>query len=201
MNRIKELRTKRGIKQSDLCKQLGVTQGSLSGWETGRYEPDLSAIKKMAEMFDVSVDYLIGRDETADERKTKGYFVPVLGRVAAGLPLFADEEILDYEELPLEWKKKGEYFGLTIKGQSMEPRICDGDVVIVRQQEDCNNGDVAIVMVNGDEATCKRVQKSDDGITLISNNPMFPPQFYTAKQIDTLPVKIIGVVAELRGKF
>ena len=83
----------------------------------------------------------------------------------------------------------------------MEPRISEGDVVIVRQQNDVESGDVAIVLVNGDDATCKRVVKHEHGLTLISFNPMHPPKFYTEQEVEQLPVQIIGRVMELRAKF
>lgn len=136
-----------------------------------------------------------------DDSKTDVYRVPVLGRVAAGIPLYAAEDIIDWEELPKSWEHKGEYFGLKISGNSMEPRICDGDVVIIRRQDTCESGQIAIVLVNGDAATCKRVFFHDNGITLVSNNPMFPPRFYTCEEVSSLPVQIIGVVAELRAKL
>lgn len=206
MNRIKEIRTMRGIKQIDLCKQLGITQGALSGWETGRYQPDISALKKMSEIFGVSVDYLIGSKDSSMEailgKPSPGAVrIPVLGRVAGGIPLYTLEEIIDWEEIPETMAHGEEYFGLSIKGHSMEPRICDGDVVIVRRQQTCENGAIAIVLINGDAATCKRVKFTDHGISLISSNPEFEPLFYTKKEIAELPVEIIGVVVELRGKF
>lgn len=206
MNRIKEIRTMRGIKQIDLCKQLGITQGALSGWETGRYQPDISALKKMSEIFGVSVDYLIGSKDSSMEsilgKPSPGAVrIPVLGRVAGGIPLYTLEEIIDWEEIPETMANGEEYFGLSIKGHSMEPRICDGDVVIVRRQQTCENGAIAIVLINGDEATCKRVKFTDHGISLIPSNPEFEPMFYTEKEIAELPVEIIGVVVELRGKF
>lgn len=84
----------------------------------------------------------------------------------------------------------------------MEPRIEDGEIVIVKQQEDVECGDVAIVLVNGDEATCKQVKKSPEGITLIGFNPVvYPPHFYSNKEIEELPVRVIGRVVESRKKW
>lgn len=83
----------------------------------------------------------------------------------------------------------------------MEPRMCDGDVVIVKKQDIAESGDIVIAMVNGDEATCKRLRKYKDGIELISNNPSYNPIFFTNEEIITKPVRIIGKVVELRGKF
>lgn len=179
-----------------LEKDLGYSNGYISQLRKGVFPSD--RLTEIAAYLDVPLDMLLGNDPEASE---SAYLVPVLGRVAAGLPLLADEEIIDWEELPKAWKLKGDYFGLVIKGQSMEPRMCEGDVVIIRKQESCESGQTAIVMVNGDEATCKRVVFHDNGLTLVSYNPVFPPQFYTSEEVEKLPVRIIGVVAELRAKI
>ena len=103
--------------------------------------------------------------------------------------------------MPQSWESQGEFFGLRIKGDSMEPRMESGDVVIVRQQSDANSGDTVIVLVNGDDATCKRLQKTDNGIMLVSTNPKYPPMFYSNEDIRTKPVVILGKVVELRQKY
>ena len=96
----------------------------------------------------------------------------------------------------------GEFYALKVKGNSMEPRICEGDIVIVKVQPDVECGDIAVVIVNGDEATVKKISKSEEGITLIANNTaVYTPRFYTNKQIAELPVIISGKVVELRAQF
>lgn len=199
MNRLKELRKAAGLSQQELADALSVHQTLISQIEREVVVPSGQLMVELADYFGVSTDYLLGRDEV--DAAPKSFFVPVLGRVAAGLPLFVAEDIIDWEELPEAWKRQGDYFCLEIHGQSMEPRMCEGDIVVVRKQDTCESGDTAIVLVNGDEATCKRVVFQDEGVTLISNNPMFPPQFITAEKVRTLPVQIIGVVVELRAKF
>mgnify|MGYP001623870656 CR=1 FL=1 len=135
------------------------------------------------------------------EKKSKNNYVkiPVVGTVAAGEPILAQENITDYEELPAEEFKDGEYFGLKIKGDSMFPRILEGDVVIVRQQSDCDNGKIAVVLINGDEATVKQIKKTKSGLMLIPYNKKYDPMFFTKEEIETKPVKIIGVVKRLIG--
>lgn len=96
---------------------------------------------------------------------------------------------------------KGKYFGLKVKGNSMEPRICEGDILIVKHQNDCKSGDIAIVMVNGNDATVKRLMKYADGIRLIPNNPAYEPIYFTNEEIISKPVKIIGKVIENRQKY
>lgn len=199
MNRIKHLRTGLEMKQSDLARQLNVGQNTISNWETGKTEPDTSSLQKMATIFGVSIDYILGH--IAPKASSEGMQVPVLGDVAAGIPIEAITDIVDYEEIDAALVGSGEYFGLRLKGASMEPRMREGDVVIVRKQEDVESGDVAVVMVNGDSATVKKIKKGPSGITLIPNNPVFDPMFYTNDEIQSLPVRILGKVVELRAKF
>lgn len=198
MNRIRALRAQNGIRQADLAKALRVSQAALSGYETGKFQADISTYIEMANFFGVSLDYLLGKPEPSQSGAVP---VPVLGDVAAGLPLLAEENILDYEEVSPEVAASGEIFGLRVKGSSMEPRIAPGDVVIVRKQENVDTGDTAVVLINGDSATVKKVKKETNGITLISNNPAYDPMYFSNDDIQCLPVTIIGKVIELRGKF
>lgn len=128
--------------------------------------------------------------------------IPVLGRVVAGIPLEAITDIIDYEEIPPSMARTGKFFALQVRGKSMEPTLRNGDVVIVRQQPNVENGEIAIVLVNGDEATVKEVKESPAGITLIGHNvAVYTPHFYTRDQIESLPITILGKVVELRRKF
>lgn len=134
-------------------------------------------------------------------RERKSVFIPVLGNVAAGIPMEAIENVIDYEEIDSAMAADGDYFGLRIRGASMEPRIREGDVVIVRKQADADTGDVVVVLVNGEDATVKKLKKGPNGISLIPFNPAFDVMFFSRQEIDALPVAIIGRVVELRGKF
>lgn len=131
----------------------------------------------------------------------KGVKINVLGKVAAGTPIEAIEDIIGTEEIPEDMAVTGTFFGLRIHGDSMEPKISDGDIVIVRQQDDAESGDTVIVSINGTDATCKRLRKYRDGIELISTNPSYEPMFFSNEDIVNKPVKIIGKVVELRCKF
>lgn len=197
MNRLRELRKAHNLTQTEVAKIVGIGQSGYSFWESGRSKIDDASLRKLAAMYDVTVDYLLG----SDAPPRKGVRVPVYRAVAAGIPIEAIEDIVDYEEIEPELAATGEFFGLRIKGQSMEPRICEGDVVIVRKQDDADTGDTAIVLVNGYEATCKRIKKDGHGIALIPNNPSYEVKYYSAEEISSLPVRIIGKVVELRGKF
>lgn len=201
MNRFREQRLRAGYKsQADLAKLLFVNQTAVSQWERGVTTPSPPILLKLSQLYGVSTDYLLGQNTSADEKK--GVEVPVLGDVAAGIPIEAVENIVDYEEIDTAMASTGKYYGLRIKGSSMEPRIREGDVVIVRQQEDADTGDTAVVLVNGDSATVKRIKKEPDGgLWLLPNNPAYDPQHYSPTEVAEKPVRIIGKVVELRGKF
>lgn len=203
-NNIRRARELKGLTQDELAKRMGYkSRSTIARIENGDNDVSQSKLKKFAEILDVSIDFLLddGKDKASVSRP-KGVRIPVLGNVAAGIPITAITDVEDWEEIPEKLASSGTYFALRIKGQSMEPRIKNGDVVIVRQQEDVDTGDVAIVLVNGDEATVKEVKKLDTGIMLIGwNTAVYSPRFYSAKDIKSLPVRIIGKVVELRGKF
>ena len=205
--RLKQLRNEKKINQRELANFLKVAPSTISMYESGQREPNFEVLESLADFFNVDLNYLLGKsDKTTklmleDEQKPQGLKIPVLGTVAAGIPISAVEDILDYEEVPQSWKNQGEFFALKIKGDSMEPRMESGDVVIVKQQSDANSGDTVIVLVNGDDATCKKLQKTDNGIMLVSTNPKYPPMFYSNDEIVTKPVVILGKVVELRQKY
>ena len=203
--RLKQLRTEKRINQRELAISLKVAPSTISMYESGHREPNFEILEILADFFNVDMNYLLGKtDKTTKliiENESNGFKIPVLGNVAAGIPISAVEDILDYEEVPISWKNQGEFFALRIKGDSMEPKIDDGDVVIVRQQSDANSGDTVIALVNGDDATCKRLEKTDNGIMLVSTNAKYPPMFFTKEDIATKPVVILGKVVELRSKF
>lgn len=202
--RLKMLREEKGLTQKDLAEKLSLTPKAISFYELGSREPSGDALIHMAHILGTTTDYLLGNSTTkeADQKVGRGVRIPVLGRVVAGIPIEAVEEILDYEEITPELAASGEFFALKIRGHSMEPRMMEGDVVIVRRQDDVESGDIAIVLVNGNEATVKRVKKQEDGITLIATNTsVYEPHYYSNKEIEELPVRILGKVIELRGKL
>lgn len=204
MNRFKELRKQHHYSQNELANILFVNQTAVSQWERGVTTPSPNLLLRLCDLYQTTTDYLLGRDAAAPEgppASTGGVWVPVLGSVAAGTPIEAVQDIRDYEEISADMAGQGEHFGLVIKGDSMEPKISSGDVVIVRRQSDVENGQIAVVMVNGDEATVKRIKKRPEGLMLIPSNPAYEPMFYSNREIEELPVIIIGRVVELRAKF
>ena len=198
--RIEEKRIAKGLKKKDLAKLINVHDTLIGKYERDEVDLGASKIKEIAKFLNTTPAYLMGWEDN-DKEAPQGIKIPVLGTVAAGIPISAVEDILDYEEIPQSWQNQGEFFGLKIKGDSMEPRMESGDVVIVKQQSDANSGDTVIVLVNGDDATCKRLEKTDNGIMLVSTNPKYPPMFYSLEDIQTKPVVILGKVVELRQKY
>ena len=197
---IKYYMQERNVRATDICNTLKFPMPTFSDWINARTYPRIDKIELMANYFGISKADLVEEHSTKKESST-AYTINVLGRVAAGIPINAVEEIIDTEEITEDMAKTGEFFGLRISGHSMEPRICDGDTVIVRQQSDVEDGDIAIVLVNGSDGTCKRIKRYQDSLALLPLNPTYEPMIYTKEQVADLPVKIIGKVVELRGKF
>lgn len=200
--KIKTLRIQRRMSQETLAKLTGYSDRStIAKIEKGKIDLSENKIIIFAQALGTTPAYLMGWIEEDNNKETNALKIPVLGNVAAGIPISAIEDILDYEEVPISWQSQGEFFALRIKGDSMQPKIDDGDVVIVKQQSDANSGDTVIALVNGDDATCKRLEKTDNGIMLVSTNAKYPPMFFTKEDIITKPVVILGKVVELRSKF
>lgn len=199
-NIIKDLRKKEKCTQAELAAKLSVNQTTVSCWETGKATPPPEMLMTLAQFFGVTVDYLMGNAPAKPEKK-KGVQIPVLGEVRAGYPMEAVENIIDYEEIDEETARRGEFFALRIKGDSMEPRFVEGDVVIVRKQQTADSGDIVVALVNGDSATIKKLKRHQNGITLVPSNAAYEPMYYSNEEIMELPVTILGKVVELRAKF
>lgn len=195
------LRKQHNMSQLKLATAIGVSRSTVAMWENGSSQPDNSMLIKLSELFNVSVDYLLGRDETPSSPTSNGTWIPVLGHVQEGLPVDAIQDIIDYEDISQISKNGSEYFALQVKGASMEPKFSEGDVVIVKKQDTAEDGEIVIALVNGDEATIKKLKKRADGIVLLPLNQQFDMMYYTAADIESLPVRILGKVVELRAKF
>lgn len=199
--RITKLRKERDLQQKEVAAAIGMNRIVLNRIELGKRPLRDDEAVALADFFHVTTDYLL-KGVTAQPRDKKGVRIPVLGRVVAGIPIEAVEEILDYEEITPELAATGEFFALQVKGDSMEPTLRDGDVVIVKKQPTVDSGDIAIVLVNGNDATVKEIKESPAGITLIGHNAaIYTPQFYSNEDIKNLPVQVLGKVIEMRRKF
>lgn len=214
---IKAYREENRMSMDDFSKASGLSKAYISQLENGinpktgeASVPSINSIKKAANGMFMTFDELFSQLDdnmkvtTSPEKvkmAKKAIRIPVLGNVAAGIPISAIETVIDYEEISEELAHTGEFFALKIKGDSMEPEIRNGDTVIVKQQDDAATGDIVIVLVNGDDATCKRLIKYHDGIRLMPINPVYEPIFYSKEEVVEKPVKIIGKVIENRRKY
>lgn len=204
MNKLKELRLSRNIKQADLAKILKVTQSTLSGWETERYDIGNDDLRKLADFFGVTTDYLLNRD--VDITKLSNYVelppenkkIPIIGSVKCGPNGLAYEYLEGY--ILVGENYTGDIIAFRCRGDSMKDiGISDGDIAIVRKQEDVESGDLAIVVIDGDEGTLKRVRKFDNGIALEAANQAYETRFFIGKELEN--IRIAGKVLEVRKKF
>lgn len=199
LQRAVNIMAKQKMSMSELERRTGMTSNMFGMWKRRDTVPSTEWIVPIADALGVSPLYLLtGMEEVNIE--SESVKIKVLGRVAAGVPIEAVEDIIGEVSIDMNLAKTGEFFGLRISGDSMEPRMYSGDVVVVRQQEDVESGQIAIVIVNGEEATCKKVEKHENGIMLVPLNKSYSEKFYSNEDIEKLPVRIIGRVVEVRGR-
>lgn len=215
MNNIKTIRRGTRMNQSQFAELLNVSQQTISNWENDVTDIDIESLKKISDRFKVSIDYILGKTDLPVElgrlnwddnvRPVDLYSevdfgkVPILGSIAAGTPR---EAVIngDYEDyVYADTREYGDklVFGLNVKGNSMEPRIYEGDIAIVEACSFVNSGTVAAVRVNGGETTLKKIKFESNGMWLIGFNPAFKPIFYTAEECEKLPVTVIGRLVQV----
>lgn len=193
----------------ELANASGVSKASISQYLNGSHSPSNISSGKMAKILNVNPVWLMGFDvpmlvpdkDVSNKSTQKGLTVNVLGRVAAGIPIEAITDIVDQEEISEDLAKTGEFFGLRIQGNSMEPDIHNGDTVIVKKQDDAESNEIVIALINGNDGVCKRLKKYTESIALVSINPDYEPMYFNQEEIDNTPVRIIGKVVELRRKL
>ena len=184
-----------GMTPSEVVRELNIAAGSVTKWKQGTL-PSKRSLQKLADYFSVEPEMLFS--PRASVR------IAVRGDVAAGQPIEALTNIEDYEEIPASWLLTGDYAALRIHGDSMQPRMMAGDVVIVRVQPTAENGDIVVVLLDEDgeaRATCKRFSRDADGVTLSSFNPDYAPMHLSNEQLKKTPLRMFGRVVELRAKF
>lgn len=211
---IKSFRDKYDISMEKFADMSGLSKSYIGVLEKGKnyktgepVTPSLIIIDKVAHATGIPTEDLLPMIDgpisiKSPKSTTNAVKVPILGKVVAGLPISAYEDILGFEEITPEMAAQGEHYALRVTGDSMYPQICDGDIVLVRVQSDVESEDVAVVFVNGDEATLKKVKKEDKGITIYGyNSAVYEPHFFTNEEIKKLPITISGKVVELRRSF
>lgn len=195
--RIANLREEYGWKQYELAQKMDLNPAALNKIENGKRSIKEEEISKVAQIFGISTDTLLGVNTPRP-----GNRIPILGTVVAGQPAYAAENIVGWEEVTDKMSMQGKLFALKVKGSSMEPEFKEGDIVIVREKPDIESGDIAVVLINGDEATLKKVKKDPNGLFLYAfNQAVYEPHFYSNNDIETLPVRIVGRVIENRRSW
>lgn len=200
MNRIKLLREELGMTQQELADKLDGAKSTVAMYEKGDRKPSLEILIKLSEIFNCSIDYILCQSDIKTNKNDPAV-VLVYGTIPAGIPMEMIEDVIDTEEIDASMLKGGkQFFGLKVKGNSMYPDYLDNDTLILEKVDDVESGTDAVIRVNGDDATFKRVFKSENGIILQPLNSEFQPMIYTNEQIEKLPVRVIGKVVELRRK-
>lgn len=209
IRRLTQLMEEKNLTQVELAEKIGITNVTISRYLSGERKPRVEIVAKLAKELNTTVDYLLGNSDTFSKdniveaiNKVFGkksfinkQLLPVLGTVKAGYNYLAEENIIDYIEPSMTISDPVNYFGLVVKGDSMAPLFDEGDYLIVHKTDgDFNTGDIGIVLINGDEATVKKLVKTETGIELQAFNPYYPAKKYTYEEMQNLPVKVIGVV-------
>ena len=190
-----------GKDRNDLARDLNLPYTTITSWCKAEFYPRIDKIQLLANYFDIQKSDLVENKTDKEKSNSNSAIVFVYGNIPAGVPMECIEDIIDTEEIPSDMLKGGkQYFGLKVKGNSMEPEYLDGDTLILEKADDCENGDDAVIMVNGNDGTFKRVFKNENGVILQPLNPTYSPMVYSNEQIENLPVKIIGIVEEIRRK-
>jgi len=198
--RLHQLRKENNMTQDELCEKIkntygyGVEKPNISRYEHGVNEPNFYFVQLAAEVFGVTTDYLMGRsDNKYAPEKVIGRQIPILGTIAAGQPITVSENIIGYEF------SEDCDFCLKVKGDSMTgARIYDGDIVYIHRQPEVENGEIAAVIIDGEDATIKRFYKVDGVVRLHSENPLYPDMVFGTK--DFKQVRILGKVKYFKAE-
>lgn len=209
--RLKQARELRNITLEEAGNKIGVHKSTILRWENGETEKfKIPMLETLASLYNVNPAWLMGYDVPMERKKEESNVfpitdtpkkVPVVGRISAGLPILATENIEGYEFAPSSQIKKGyTYFYLRVQGDSMNLKFNDGDIVLVQKQDVLENDEIGVILVNGDDATVKKY-KSENGLIILepmSTNPENTVQIYNPQKIS---VRIIGKVISYQGKI
>lgn len=201
--RLKELRLQKGATQEEVGKVINVTKPTIMKYEKGLVENlKRSSIEKLAKYFNVAPSYLMCLDDPkVDELGNPVVEIPLLGTVKAGYDYLAQENWIGTVDIDKKLAESGELFALQIKGDSMSPVLIEADIVIIKKQDDFENGDIVVAIINGDEATIKKGKKSENSILLQPLNTNYEPLIFTYDEMKSIPVTIVGIVKQLKREF
>lgn len=206
-NRLRSAMDIRNIKASELSEKSNIPKSAISQYLSGLYEAKQKSIFKLATVLDVSEAWLMGLDVPMtknikiDKLGNPVIEIPILGTVKAGYDYLAQENWIGTVDIDKKLAESGEFFALKIKGDSMAPVLIEDDIVIIKKQDDFDSGDIVVAIVNGDEATIKKGKKSESKILLQPFNTNYDPLIFTKEEMDTIPVRIVGIVKQLKREF
>lgn len=188
--------------RNDICRDLGFAYTTFAEWYNGNIYPRIDKIEMIANYFNIKKSDLIENKNKTDIIGKPVVSLPLVGIVKAGYDYLAQENIVGTIDVEKSLVGNGEdYFALKVKGDSMAPVFLENDIVIIKKQNDCENNEFAVVIINGDEGTLKKVKKTDSGIILQPLNPAYGPVMYTYEEMQTIPIVIVGIVKQLKREF
>lgn len=199
-NRLSKIISIRNIKPIELSEKTGIDKSKISSYMSGRYKAKQNGILILSKVLDVNPSWLMGynvpMNNSNEVTKNK---IPVFSTIKSEHKYLSSETILNYETIN-DTPNVQNYYALEISEDSMEPLFSKGDIAIVYEQSDFENGNTCVILIGNDEITIKKIIQNENGIDLISMNPYYPVRHFTQNEINTLPVKIIGKVVEARKR-
>ncbi len=207
-NRLQKALEDSNMKQVDLVEKTGLDKTLINKYLAGLMKAKQDKLTILAEALNVNEVWLMGYDIPKDRNIKLDKLgnpvaeIPLLGTVKAGYDYMAQENWEGMIEVDKDVIKDGaDYFALKIKGDSMSPVLIENDIVVIKKQEDFENGDLVVAIINGDEATIKKGRKNDTSIVLQPFNPNYEPLIFTNDEMKTIPVTIVGIVKQLKRDF
>lgn len=212
---LKQLREVKNLSLREVDKLTNISYTHLNMIENGKRNVTPALLRNLSQLY--NVDYLDLYEKAGyidlieDEKKSKiktdilgnpVTFIPLVGSVKAGYNYLAQENWIGTVDVESSLVgSRDDYFALKVKGDSMAPTFLEDDIVIIKKQNDCENNEYAVVIINGDEGTLKKIKKTDSGIILQPLNPAYGPVMYTKKEMEEIPIIIVGVVKQLKREF
>ena len=209
-NRLYKAMTIKNMKQVNLVEKTGLDKTLINKYLSGKANAKQDKLTVLADALNVNEIWLMGYEVPMDRNlnslnitpisKLNQLQIPILGKVKAGYNYLADENKIGRLYLDYIPSDPENYYALQVTGDSMEPLFSNGDIAIIHKQDDFESGNTCIVLINGDEATVKKVVRMEDGIDLIAMNPYYPVRHFSSEDMEKIPVKIIGKVVEARKR-
>ena len=200
---LRVLRIKSGMNQEELAKRIGCAKSTISMYENGAREPNFETLEAIADIFNVDMNTLIDRRQSQNQANfltvlpaDKIFMRPLYNSVAAGFGAQAEDTIVSYIPTFISNSlEKDKYIWVNVEGDSMSPLIDDGSKILIRMQDSVDSGQIAVILIDNEEAVVKKVEYGSDYVTLISVNPYYPPRRFEGKEV--LRLRVVGLVKEV----